>query len=197
MSKYKSFLNKEEYLAYFRKANKDYYYRRKAKLSSEEKEQRKVHKRKVQLLWRRGKNIKTRRVTKKDARSKALSLGYKSMFEVKVHEQLNRMIGKKVLYEPDRINFVQPEKKRYYVPDFKIKGTQNEYIEAKGRFTMQDRQKHLWIKEQYPDMKVYFVFANPWLPINKGSKTTYAVWCEKNGFEWASIEIGIPKHWLK
>jgi len=38
------------------------------------------------------------------------------------------------------------------------------------------------------------VFTNSNTKINKGSKTTYGMWCSKNGFLYADKLI--PKEWL-
>ena len=98
-------------------------------------------------------------------------------------------------YEPDRLPFVQPAKDRFYIPDFKLKD--KVYIEAKGRLTIEDRQKMLWVKEQYPDYTFYLLFGNSQNKLTKKSKTTYAMWAEANGFKWADIKDGIPKSWTK
>lgn len=68
-------------------------------------------------------------------------------------------------------------------------------IEAKGLFETKDRQKHLLIKKQYPHLDIRFVFQNPKNTLYKGSKTTYADWCDKNGFKWATKLI--PATWFK
>ena len=68
------------------------------------------------------------------------------------------------------------------------------FIESKGWFLPEDRKKHLLIKEQNPDMDLRFVLQSPNGKIYKGSKTTYAQWCEKNGFKWAKKEI--PQEWI-
>ena len=115
---------------------------------------------------------------------------YKSKFE----EKIAGILGDLVTYEPDRINFLQPEKERYYLPDFKI--ADKVYIEAKGIWAFEDRQKHLWIKEQHPDIKIFFLFQNSNIKITKKSKTTYGDWATKNGFTWADYREGIPKEWL-
>lgn len=39
------------------------------------------------------------------------------------------------------------------------------------------------------------MFSRARTPIYKGSKTTYADWCEKNGFQWA--EKLIPREWIE
>jgi len=67
-------------------------------------------------------------------------------------------------------------------------------VETKGFFTVQDRQKHIWIKEQYPKLDLRFVFSNSRNKLRKGSKTTYADWCNKYGFKFA--DQSIPEEWI-
>jgi hypothetical protein len=67
-------------------------------------------------------------------------------------------------------------------------------VETKGYFETADRQKHILVKAQHPELDLRFVFSNPDKPISKGSKTSYAMWCEKNGFLYAKGVI--PKEWL-
>jgi hypothetical protein len=50
------------------------------------------------------------------------------------------------------------------------------------------------IKEQYPKLDIRFLFSNHKAKINKRSKTTYGMWCEKYGFLYATKHI--PKEWL-
>ena len=116
---------------------------------------------------------------------------YKSKFEATVH----KIIGKKFPYEPEYIQFVQPEKTRKYLPDFKLR--KNVYLEVKGKWTHEDRQKHLWLKEQHPEITIYLLFMSAFNKIRKGSRTTYADFCEKHGLKWADFKMGIPKSWLK
>lgn len=96
-------------------------------------------------------------------------------------------------YEPYKIRYTQPAKYRTYTPDFLLPN--GIMIETKGRFLTADRQKHLMIKEQHPNLDIRFVFQNPNTPISKGSPTTYAMWCEKNGFLYAAKSI--PLEWIK
>jgi len=98
-------------------------------------------------------------------------------------------------YEPraKKIVFIQPEKRRTYLPDFILPNGM--IIECKGEFKHADRQKHLWIKAQRPDLDIRFVFTNPKAPIRGGSKTTIAQWCDKHGFLYADKLI--PIEWLK
>lgn len=81
-----------------------------------------------------------------------------------------------------------------YTPDFPL--SDKVFIEVKGYFKAADRAKHLAVREQHPDKKIYFLFANSKNKLNKNSNTTYGDWCEKHGFEFADIKDGIPADWL-
>lgn len=81
-----------------------------------------------------------------------------------------------------------------YNPDWKIK--ENTYLETKGLFKSIDRAKHLHVKNQHPEIKIYLVFQNPNNKLNRSSKTTYGEWCDKHGIEWATIDT-IPEAWFK
>ena len=118
---------------------------------------------------------------------------YKSRFE----ESIGALLGERAEYEPDKLKFIQPAKNRNYCPDFKILAT-GDYIEAKGRFTFQDMDKMLWVKEQHPDKKFYLLFMNAKSKIRKGSPTTYGDWATKKGFIWADWRTEkIPPKWLE
>jgi len=67
-------------------------------------------------------------------------------------------------------------------------------VETKGRFTLEDRKKHILVRRQHPDLDIRIVFQNPYTKIRKGSKTTYADWASKNGILWANKEI--PDTWI-
>jgi len=95
-------------------------------------------------------------------------------------------------FETLKVPYTQPEKHRNYTPDFFLPN--GIVIESKGMFTVEDRQKHLWIKDQHPKLDIRFVFSIARGKIRKGSKTTYADWADKNGFQWAHKEI--PKESL-
>lgn len=98
----------------------------------------------------------------------------------------------KFTYEKIKIRW-QDLRYRTYTPDFVL--ANGIIVETKGRFIASDRQKHLMIKEQHPDLDIRFVFSNPNSKLYKGSKTTYADWCDKHGFKWAKEEI--PLEWIK
>jgi len=61
-------------------------------------------------------------------------------------------------------------------------------------FTPTDRRKHILIQKQHPELDIRFVFTNSNKKLNKKSKTTYAKWCEKHEFLYATKVI--PKEWL-
>ena len=98
----------------------------------------------------------------------------------------------KIKYESFGIPWVQPEKDRTYNPDFILEN--NIIIEVKGHFVLKDRQKMLWVKEQWPLLDIRFVFKeNGWL--TKKHKHRYSDWCDKHGFQYS---VGrIPKKWAK
>ena len=97
-----------------------------------------------------------------------------------------------VKYEPDVIQFIQPEKVRKYCPDFKI--GRNVYLEAKGKLDIATRQKMVNFKASNPDVRIIFLFMNPSNKITKRSKTTYGVWADKEGFEWLDFRLDWVKH---
>ena len=120
-----------------------------------------------------------------------LKYGFRSGLEVRVAKELQAQ-GIPYTYEEEKIKYTKPSRLSVYTPDFKIG---NIFIESKGRFMVADRQKHILIKEQHPDLDIRFVFSNPKQRISKSSRTTYAMWCEKHGFLYAKESI--PHAWLK
>ena len=116
---------------------------------------------------------------------------YKSKFEAK----FRTLIPDSVTYEPDRLKFKQPEAIRTYIPDWKVKD--KVYIETKGKLTVEDRKKMIWVKEQYPDHTFYIFFQNARVKLRKGSKTSYGDWATKAGFMWSDLRDGLPKKWLE
>mgnify|MGYP003114002420 CR=1 FL=1 len=122
----------------------------------------------------------------------ARKYGYKSGLEKTVADQIKKR-GLRVKYEDpsSRISFTQPATDRTYTPDFVLPN--GIVVETKGRFTLEDRKKHLWIQEQ-TDYDIRFVFSNSRAKIRKGSKTSYADWCDKHGFIYADKLI--PEDWF-
>lgn len=118
-------------------------------------------------------------------------LGFRSGLEETTAAQLEKA-GIEVKYEERRLAYVKPATPATYTPDFILPN--GIVIETKGRFMPDDRKKHLLIKQQHPDLDIRFVFTRSKTRINKTSKTTYAAWCEKNGFLYADTRI--PQAWL-
>jgi len=117
--------------------------------------------------------------------------GYRSQFEL----SLARSLKEKNIpfeYEKQKLTYI-PDPKTY-TPDFYLPDT-NIYVEAKGELSKPDRVKMILIKKQHPDLDIRFVFMNARNKIYRGSKTTYADWCNRHGFQWA--EKNIPTEWLR
>jgi|TARA_B110000908_G_scaffold168583_1_gene223802 hypothetical protein len=132
-------------------------------------------------------------MTFRNIRRRAIANGYRSGLEEDIGTQLKKA-GVEAEYEPFRIPFTVPVHNRHYTPDYVLPN--GVVIESKGQFTSDDRKKHIYIRDQYgADLDLRFVFNNPKGKLRKGSKTSYADWCEKNGFMFAAKEI--PDAWLK
>ena len=117
--------------------------------------------------------------------------GYRSGFENKVASALSEQ-KVKFEYEVTQIEYTKPETHHKYTVDFTLPN--GILIETKGRWTLEDRKKHLLIKKQHPELDIRFVFQNPNGKIRKGSKTTYADYCNKYDIPWADKII--PIEWL-
>ena len=124
--------------------------------------------------------------------SKHVDVTYRSGLEDKVAAQLrNADIDAK--YEEYQIPYEIPATSHHYTPDFVLPN--GIIVETKGVFDVDDRKKHLLIKKQYPKLDIRFVFSSSKTHIYKGSKTTYANWCDKYGFKFA--DKWIPDKWLR
>ena len=132
--------------------------------------------------------------TKRRLNSKQVGLkyGFRSGLEEKVAKQLKEAdVAYK--YEEFIIKYIVPSREAKYTPDFVLLDN-GIIVETKGRFMVADRQKHLMIKEQRPDLDIRFVFSNSKARISKTSQTTYAEWCDKHGFKYADKYI--PEEWF-
>jgi len=115
-------------------------------------------------------------------------------FKSKLEEQVWKILKSNfpsVKYEPDKFKYIQPEKERTYIPDFKT-GKRNIYLEAKGKLDLDTRQKMVWFRDTNPHITIIFLFMNPDNKITKRSKTTYSKWAEDNNFLW----LDYRKDWL-
>lgn len=126
------------------------------------------------------------------AKERGLRHGYRSGLEAVNAEHLKAKGQKKIRFEAVKIKYVVPSIERTYSLDFELDN--GIMIETKGIFDAIDRAKHLFIKTQHPELDIRFVFSNPNARIAKRSPTTYAVWCEKYGFQFAAKVV--PDAWL-
>ena len=122
-------------------------------------------------------------------KGKKINRGYRSGLENKVNEQL-KDIGILFTYETLKIEW-EDLAYRKYTPDFIL--SNGIIIETKGLFTASDRRKHLLIQKQHPELDIRFVFSNCNSKLNKRSKTTYASWCDKHNFLYATKKV--PLDW--
>ena len=138
--------------------------------------------------------VPVKKRTSKSVSSKQVGLkyGFRSGLEEAIADRLTSK-GVGFTFEELTINYTKPARVSKYTPDFVLEN--DIIIESKGRFLTEDRQKHLLVKSQHPELDIRFVFSNSKTKISKRSKTTYADWCIKNGFLYADKEI--PDAWLK
>lgn len=137
------------------------------------------------------------RLLKKTLRTSrtAIRLGFRSGLEKRISEQIIQA-GIKLQYETEQISYTVPARQARYTPDFKLpKPGGFFFVETKGIWAVQDRQKHLLIKDQFPDLDIRFVFSNENAKLYKGSPTSYAMYCQKHGFQYAHKVI--PEDWLE
>ena len=129
-------------------------------------------------------------------REAALKHGWRSGLEERTAASLEAR-GVPFEYEELTLEYVEPERKRKYTPDFVITTRTGKKIivETKGRWLRADRLKMQLVIQQHPKLDIRFVFQNPNTRISKGSKTTYADWCQtKLGSRWAKGDI--PDAWI-
>ena len=80
-----------------------------------------------------------------------------------------------------------------YTPDFILPNYV--HLETKGYWDPADRRKVLAVKKDNPELDLRMVFQSPYNKINKKSKTTYAMWCDKHDIPWTAYH-NIPLEWL-
>ena len=114
---------------------------------------------------------------------------YRSKLEERVSEFMTNL-GVVYEYEDTRIPYTLQHN---YTPDFKL--VNGIYLETKGFFSSSDRTKMLAVKKQHPELDIRMVFQAPFNKLYKGSKSTYASWCEKHDIKWCAFH-DIPIDWL-
>ena len=125
------------------------------------------------------------------AKQVATKYGFRSGLEERVAEQLDQL-GVSYTYEKVKLKYIRPASEHIYTPDFVL--ASGIIVETKGRFLLADRMKHLMVKKHNPELDIRFVFSNSNARISKASKTTYAMWCRKNGYKFSDKTI--PEEWI-
>lgn len=134
----------------------------------------------------------TRRKKPLSSSEVGLKYGFRSGLEERIAEYLTSK-GVRFSFETLKVPYVKPETKHTYTPDFILDN--GIIIETKGRWLLDDRKKHLLIREQHPHLDIRILFQNAHSKISKGSKTSYADFCDKHGIPYAHRTI--PEGWLK
>jgi hypothetical protein len=129
--------------------------------------------------------------SKSKVRANAIKYGYRSGFEHKISEQLEQQ-NINPQYETTVVKYTIPARDSKYTVDFTLPN--GILVETKGRWMPDDRKKHLLVKEQHPELDIRIVFQSAKSKLRKGSKTTYADYCDKHGIQWA--EKTIPQSWI-
>ena len=114
---------------------------------------------------------------------------YRSGLEERVADLLSEL-GITYEYETKKISYVI---QHHYTPDFILPN--HVILECKGYWDASDRRKIKTIVKDNPDIDLRMVFQAPYNKINKKSKTTYAMWCEKHDIPWTAYH-DIPIEWL-
>ncbi|MDD2302779.1 MAG: hypothetical protein PHG30_09475, partial [Eubacteriales bacterium] len=140
---------------------------------------------------KKNRSSKDRKVMKNDCSERKAETSFRSEFEKRVAFYLEEA-GCEYAYEACTLEYTEPAKKHRYTPDFCLPN--GVLVEVKGRWTPEDRKKHLLLKAQYPDLDIRMVFSNPREKINKGSTTTYADYCERHGIIFAKGHV--PSEWF-
>lgn len=122
--------------------------------------------------------------------------GFKSPLEYENSLRLLKLAKKthtRVSYETTKLPYVL---KRKYNPDFTCVRADGSvfYIEVKGYFRMDDRNKIRACVECDPRPDIRMVFARD-NTLSSKSDMKYSDWCDKHGVLWAVGEI--PEEWFK
>lgn len=134
----------------------------------------------------------SKRSNRSGGKAPRLLNGFRSGLEKRIADDLASK-GVRYEYETRKIKYNVPTREASYTPDFILPN--GIIVESKGIFDAEDRQKHILIKHQHPELDIRLVFSRASAPIYKGSPTTHRMWAEKHGFKWA--EKLVPDAWSK
>lgn len=116
-------------------------------------------------------------------------MNFRSKFEETVYNNVLEK-GQTVEYEPFSLGYLI---KGNYYPDFVLPN--GIIVEAKGYFDSRARAKMIAVKKFNPDLDIRMFFMNSRTKVRKGSKLTYADWCNKYNFPFAEGSE-IPEEWF-
>lgn len=117
-----------------------------------------------------------------------MEIKFRSNYEKTVY-QTAKEGGFSVEYEPFSLSYLV---KGNYYPDFILPN--GIIVEAKGYFDSRARAKMVAVKKHNPNLDIRMLFMNSKTKVRKGSKLTYADWCNKYGFPFADGMI--PVEWF-
>ena len=115
-------------------------------------------------------------------------MNFRSKYEETVYNNVLEN-GFTVEYEPFSLAYLV---KGNYYPDFVLPN--GIIVEAKGYFDSRSRAKMVAVKKNNPDLDIRMLFMNSKTKVRKGSKLTYADWCEKYKYPYADGMI--PLEWF-
>ena len=110
---------------------------------------------------------------------------YRSGFENRACKMLS-VSNISFQYEPFKLSYIIPESHHTYTPDIVL--SNGIICELKGYMDASTRKKMKMIVDQNPDKDIRMVFQDSSVKITKRSKTTYAMWADKNGIKWGTVE---------
>lgn len=117
---------------------------------------------------------------------------YKSWLEADIAHALKKL-KVKFKYEDFKLHYVVPAQAHTYTPDFELEN--GIIVEAKGRWTSDDRKKMSLVIEQNPHLDIRMLFALD-NKISPKSRTRYSDWCAKRDIPYA-IGNAVPKEWTE
>lgn len=125
--------------------------------------------------------------TRAIAKVYALTMGYRSMSEVRFAARLKDM---RVKFDYEKDSLIYQHEPQKYVVDFSVKAKDGHdiFIEYKGKLDADTRRKMKAIKKSNPDADIRFVFEKPNNKIYKGAKMRYGDWATKAGFKWYDVK---------
>lgn len=133
--------------------------------------------------------MNTKRRSRKKSRPLKLNLKEPlSKYRSKLEQKVAADLGKKYEYE-SKDGIISYTLVFDYLPDFyRNVGVKEYLIEVKGFFRPGDSKKYVGVinacKADPLKKEIIFLFANPYRPVHKGGKLTYADWADKHDVMW-------------